>query len=133
MTDENISLIRVVSLGFTGLCCVAYAVAVLITGRPDPVAWYWPGAAGILSFVLITVAALIGGKRAAEAATDELYWAVNHRAERHAYWVSMAFFALIAVLCIQGLVPWRAGFAALGCLMGASFLLLFVWHDLRTR
>jgi len=133
MTEEGIARIRILSLGFTGVCCAAYAIAVLVTGRPDPVAWWWPGFAGVISLGLITAAAVMGGKRAAEAATDELYRAVNHRAERHAYWVSMALFVVIAILCVQGFVPWRAGFAALGCLMGAAYLLLFVWYDLRMR
>lgn len=133
MTTEGISAIRLTSLGFTGLCAVAYAVAALMTGRPDPVGWWWPATAGVASAVIITVAAFMGGRGAAKAATDELYRMVTHRAERQAYWVSMALFTGVAVSCSRGLVPWDAGFAALGCLMGASFLLLFVWHDLRMR
>ncbi|MCB1405512.1 MAG: hypothetical protein KDK01_04430 [Rhodobacteraceae bacterium] len=133
MTVESLSLIRVLSLGVTGLSCLGYAVMALATGVPDPVGWYWPGALGVGAALVITVASLIGGRRAARMATDELYRAVTQRAERQAYWLSLAMFAVVATVCARGLVPWDAGFAAFGCLMGAAFLLLFVWHDLRMR
>lgn len=133
MRAEQIATIRTVSLGITGLCCVAYAVLALWQGRPDPVGWYLPGAVGLGSAVLISIAALIAGHNQARMATDDLYKHVTHRAERQAYWVSMALFVVTAVICARGLVDWNTGFAAFGCLMGASFLLLFVWHDLRMR
>lgn len=133
MTADGLSLIRTTALGLTGLGCVAYAVAALVLGRPDPVAWYWPSALGMASGGVITAAAMLAGRSQARAATDELHRSVSHRAERQAYWLSLALFAGAAVLGAKGWVPWDAAVAALGCSMGAAFLLLFVWHDLRMR
>jgi len=133
MNADRISLIRTVCLGLTGVSCVAYSVLALASGVPNPVGWYWPGALGLASGLVITIAAFMGGKSEARAATDELYKAVSHRAERQAYWVSMALFVIVAVSCAWGLMPWDTGFAVFGTLMGASFLLLFVYHDLRMR
>lgn len=131
--SERISTVRSALLGLTGLACVLYALGVLLTGRVNPVPWYVPGALGLFSALAITVTALLSGRRAAEAATDELYRLVRDRAARQAYWLSMVLFVALAVAARAGLVGWEQGFVVLGCLMGASFLLLFVWHDLRMR
>jgi hypothetical protein len=133
MRADQIATIRTVLLGITGLCCVAYAALALWQGRPDPVGWYLPGAVGVASAVVIALAALLAGKTQARIATDDLYRHVTQRAERQAYWVSMGLFVLVAVACGREMVDWNTGFAVYGCLMGASFLLLFVWHDLRMR
>ena len=133
MGPETIATIRTAALGVTGIGCLAYAVAALVLGRPDPVAWYWPSVVGLLAGVAITLASRAAGRAAARAATDELFRLVWQRASAHAYWLSMAIFALFAVLGAAGFVPWPAGAAAMGCLMGASFLFLFVLHDLRMR
>lgn len=131
--SARIAQVRVTLMGLTGLACVAYALGVAITGRPDPVPWYLPGALGVLSALVIAGVALASGRRAAQAATDELYRLVRDRAERGAYWLSMGLFVAVALAVRAGWLAWREGFVVLGCLMGASFLLLFVWHDLRLR
>lgn len=131
--SELISRLRTVFLGLTGLACVAYALGVVLTGRPDPVAWYIPGALGLFSAFAIMAVSLWAGQGPARAATDELYVAVRRRAEGQAYWLSMALFVAVAVASRMGLIALREGFVVLGCLMGGAFLLLFVWHDLRMR
>jgi len=37
VTAESTSVIRVVSLAFTGSCGLTYAASVLVTGRADPI------------------------------------------------------------------------------------------------
>lgn len=128
MTAEFISPVRPVSFAVAGLGCLGCLA--LATGVPGPLGWSWPGALGVAAALVITVTVLTGGRGAAVAATDEMYRAVTRRAGRPAYWLSLALFA---VVCARGLVPWDAGFAAFLCLMGASFLPRFVWHDLRLR
>lgn len=132
-TGETMATVRLVALGITGLACVTYAALALVADRPDPVGWYWPGLAGVLATLAITFSAVAAGRQQAGTATDELYRAVNHRAQRQAYWLSMALFVALAVAAAQGWVSPRTALAVLGCLMGAAYLLLFVWHDLRTR
>ena len=131
--SERIAAVRTALLGLTGLACVAYALAVIVTGQPNPVPWYLPGALGAMSALAIAAVALVSGRAAAEAATDELYRLVRDRAARGAYWLSMALFVAVVLAARFGLIGWREGFVVLGCLMGAAFLLLFVWHDLRLR
>lgn len=133
MRAETFAILRLTLLGLTGLGCVAYALAAILTGRADPVAWYWPSALGLACGALIALASRAAGGRASRAATDELYWAVWGRAQGQAYWASMAIFALFAVLGSTGVVAWPVAVAAMGCLMGAAFLLLFVLNDLRMR
>lgn len=131
--SERIARVRSVLLGLTGGACVLFALGVLATGRVDPMPWYVPGALGVFSALAIAVTALLSGRRATAAATDELYRLVRDRAGWQAYWLSMAVFVGVALAAKAGLVGWKEGFVVLGCLMGASFLLSFVWHDLRMR
>ncbi|MCW1932723.1 hypothetical protein [Pararhodobacter zhoushanensis] len=133
MRPETIAAIRTTALGLTGLGCLAYGLAALVLGRPDPVAWYWPSVLGLLAAAVISVAFMAAGRAAATASKDELYRLVWRRASAQAYWASLAIFALFAVLGATGQVVWPAAVAAMGCLMGASFLCLFVLHDLRMR
>ena len=131
MTAESIAYVRRWVLGLTGLGCVAYALAALALGRPDPVEWYWPSALGAGAGVLITLAFRAASRAEGRAATDELFTLVQGRAQGQAYWLSMALMAALGFAAAGGLIDWNTAFAALGCLMGAAFLLLFVWHDWR--
>ena len=131
MQSETISRLRAVLLGLTGLGCLAYAVAALVAGRPDPVAWYWPSVLGALSGLAIGAVSVRAGRAASRAAADELFRLVWARAQGQAYWVSLAIFAVLGFVAAAGLIGWATAYAAMGCLMGAAFLLLFVWHDLR--
>ena len=131
-TENTISKVRSLTFLVTGLLCVAYAGLALMTGTPEPFPWWIPGIFGVLSAVLITLSATLAGDEAADRAMDELYTLVNHKAQRHAYWVSLALFVVISTLSVQGVIAFPIGFAVLGTAMGASYLLLFVWYDWRT-
>jgi hypothetical protein len=132
ITNETVSRIRVAALGATGLACVTYAALAVWFGRPDPIGWYWPGLAG-LAASLVIMAAFGAGGRGAAAAADELHDEVNHRAQRHAYWLSLALFGALSLSSALGWLEFHTAMAVFGCLMGASYLLLFVLYDLRTR
>jgi len=133
MTASHLSTFRTVLLALTGLSCVIYALLAGLQNRPDPIGWYLPGLIGGTAAVLITIAAFVAGQKAAQIATDELYHMVNGRAQRHAYWASMALLVLVAVLAKQEAISWATAFAVLGTLMGASYLLLFVFYEWRLR
>jgi hypothetical protein len=130
---ETIARVRSLLLGLTGIACLAYAGLALWQDRPDPAFWWVPGVFGAASALAIFALALLAGPRAVQAATDEVHTAVSQRAQRQAYWVSMALFLLTALLASPGLLEWRTALAVLGALMGAAFPLLFVWHDVRMR
>jgi hypothetical protein len=132
ISNETVSTIRVGALGATGLACVTYAALAVWFGRPDPIGWYWPGLVGVAAAIVITVAFAFGG-RGAVAAADELHDQVNHRAQRHAYWLTVIWFGFLSICSALGWLEFHTAMAAFGCLMGASYLLLFVLYDLRTR
>ncbi|MEP4195724.1 MAG: hypothetical protein ABJL99_08835 [Aliishimia sp.] len=131
--SEKIAMLRSVLLGLTGLVCVSYAVLAIVQGRPDPMPWFVPGVLGILSGIIISASFARAGPKAIRAATDELHREVNSKAQRHAYWVSLALFVVVSVLSGTAAFDRDTGFAVLGTLMGSSYLLLFVLHEWRMR
>lgn len=132
MTAETtFSRLRTVTLGTTGLICLAYALLALAQGRGDPMPWWVPGLAGGLSTLAIFAGAALAGRKATQAASDELHRLVDHKAQRHAYWVSLAVFVVFAVLSGQGVISPDVGFAVIGTSMGAAYLLLFVFYEWR--
>ena len=133
ISSETLAWVRIWALGMTGLACVAYATLALAMGRPDPVGWYWPGLIGAAAAVVISVTAFVAGRPQTQAAMDELHQETNHRAQRHAYWLSLALFVGLSGGAALGWVGFNTAMAAFGCLMGASYLLLFVWYDLRIQ
>lgn len=133
MSAETFATIRTLLLGLTGLACLAYALAALVLGRPDPVGWYWPASIGVAAGALITLAAVMAGRARAGQATDDLYRHVHQRAATQGYWLSLVTLALTGAAGGLGWIDWRTAFAAQGTLTGAGFLLSFVWLDLRHR
>lgn len=133
ISSEILARIRVTALGVTGLGCLTYAAMALWMGRPDPVGWYWTGLTGLTAGVVITLATVLAGRQSTGMAFDELHDQTNHRAQRHAYWLSLVWFGVFSLAAAQGWIEFRTAMAAFGCLMGASYLLLFVLYDLRTR
>ncbi len=131
MTVEQLEGLRRGLLGLTGLSCVSYALLAVLQNRPDPFYWWVPMSFGILAAVLITAGIFAAGRNVALQATDELYRATNMRAASQAYWVSLALFVLFSVLAGREVLAWPTSVAALGTLMGAAYLLLFVYHDWR--
>lgn len=133
LTSENLSNIRALVLGATGLICLAYAVLALLWGRPDPFSSWIPGLAGFMSAAIISIAALTAGRKNTERAADEGYRADNHRAQRISYWIALLLYPVFALFLANGLIDWSVAFAAMGTLTGAAFLLLFVFFDMRGR
>lgn len=131
ISAQSIEKTRFIALLVTSLACFAYAALALLQGRPDPMLWWIPGAFGLGAAALICAVALIAGRSAARAATDELYKATSQRAAASAYWLSLALFALVALLVAFGLADWNTAYAVLGTAMGGSYLALFVWLDWR--
>ena len=130
-TSEFIEKTRVLSLATVGVSCFLYAGMGLMQGRPDPFFWWIPGALGLAAALVITLAALMAGRAAAGAATDELYRATSQRAAALAFWVSMALFVITALLPKFGIADRATSTAVLGTLMGGAYLALFVWLDWR--
>jgi len=130
---HHISSARLGLLAITGLACFAYAALALAQNRPDPFYWWVPGLAGVVSSVLIFALAFAAGRRESRMAMDELYRQTSQRAAAQAYWVSLGLFVLAV-----GLINWvgldaGAVMASLGTSMGAAYLMLFVFHDLRAN
>ena len=130
---DTISTLRRCLLGATGVLTLSYGVLALAQNDPQPMSPWLPGAFGVGSAVLIGLSALIAGRKAAEIATDESYVADRSRAAQIAFWIALFLYPAFAVPLINGIVDWPAAFAAMGTFTGASFLLLFVWFDLRGR
>ncbi len=131
ISADSIIRVRQIMLGLTGLACLGYAIAALVTGRPDPVAFWVPGAFGILAALVITGSFFLAGRAQGQVASDELYHAENARAQRIAYWVALGLYPLFGVLLAAGLVTFPVAFAAMGTLTGAAYLLLFVLLNAR--
>ena len=132
-TADTLARLRRATLGATGLVCLAYALAALAMDRPDPFAFWLPGAFGVASAFIITLALNVTDRKSAKAATDEGYRADTHRAARVAYWIALALYPLFGVLLASGLTTFPTAFAAMGTLTGAAFLLLFTLFDWQGR
>lgn len=132
-SEESFSIIRACVLGLTGLLCLTYAGLALLLGRPDPMPWWIPGAAGLASVVVVWGVALVAGHREAARASDEGYGADNGRAMQLAFWVALLLYPAFALPLHERWLAWPTAFAAMGTLTGATYLLLFAWFGLRLR
>jgi hypothetical protein len=126
---ETLASVRRVMLFIAGMSCAIYALSAFWIGRPDPFAWWVPTAFGLAAGGVITAAFLWAGPKAAREATDELHKQVNHKAQRHAYIITLGLFAGAALLVNLGVVDLPTATAVFGTLMGASYLLLFALYD----
>lgn len=130
---ETFSNTRLVMFGLTGLACLTYAISAMILSDPRPFAWWIPGGLGVMSGVVLWITGTLVGDENCDRAMDEGYDADSGRAQQIAFWVAIALYPLFSVLMIVDLVTLPVAFAAMGTLTGATFLLLFVWFDLRGR
>jgi apolipoprotein N-acyltransferase len=131
MAIQKFEGLRRVALGGTGLLCLIYAGGVLVTGRPDPMPFWIPGAAGVVALIVITLGLRMDRRNM--SAMDEGYLADWGRAQRHAYWIALWLYPLFGVLLAAGVITFPAAFAAMGTLSGAAVLILFVIYDMRGR
>lgn len=133
LSSDTLTTVRIALLGLTGAVCALYAFLAITTGDPSPMSPWIPGGLGVLSGIVITLAARAAGERNADIAYDEGHYADSHRAQRYGYWFAVFLYPAFAFPLSAGWISWPVGFAAMGTLTGAGFLLLFVWFDLQGR
>jgi len=133
MKAETITLIRNASFSLLGLLLLAYAVGVLLSGRPDPVSPWIPGLAGIVTAIVVTTASFMGERKASAIAWDELTRSEWGRSLRGGYWVAIWLYPVFAVLMITDIVSGPQTFASMGTLTGAAPFLLFLRAWIRGR
>lgn len=131
LTDTDIAKVRTVLLCMVGLSCLIYAVLALAQNSPQPIWWFIPAAMGCLASLGIFVAFAMGSATARKMASDEMYQQINHRAQRHAYWVALWLYPAFAMLVITFGIEWNTVFAAMGTLTGAAYLLLLTFYEWR--
>lgn len=132
MTDEQFSNLRSLLSGATGVVCLIYAVLAIVMDRPDPMPIYIPSMLGILTAVVLFGVSL-GFPSSARAATDERYFHIARIAAARAYWLSLAAFVILFIGRSAFHLRIETTVAAFGTLMGAAFLLAFVWGEWRDR
>jgi len=133
MTSSQLATFRNASFSLLGLILLGYALAVLATGRPDPISPLVPSLAGILMAVLVTLTARVSTRRAAAIAWDELTRTEWHKALRHAYWVAVWLYAPFGLGLYLDLVTPAQSFAAMGTLTGAAPFLFFTMAWIKGR
>ena len=122
-SPNTISRIRNLSMGLTGLVCLAYAALVLLTGKPDPISPWWPGAFAVATALIIAVSLFAAGSRTAEIAMDELYRARDHLAQRIGYWSAVLLYPVFGFLISQDYISLMLAFPVMGTLTGAAYLI----------
>ena len=120
---KAISRIRNLSMGLTGVVCLAYAALVPLTGKPDPISPWWPGAFGIATALIIAVSLFAADSRSAETALDELYRARDHLAQRIGYWSAILLYPVFGFLIAQDYISLTLAFPIMGTLTGAAYLI----------
>ena len=127
MSARTLTLVRNGSFSLLGLVLLAYAVGVLLTGSPEPFAWWITVAAGIGTAVVTSGVAAIAGRKATQVAWDEMAREEWRRCLGFGFWVAVWLYPLFAVLIGLSLVGWNQAFAEMGTLTAAApFLLLMV-------
>jgi hypothetical protein len=131
LKDTDISKGRTILLGIMGLSCLVYAILAIAQNDPQPIWWFIPMTAGLLASVGIAIAFLLGDSSARQMAHDEMYDALNHRAQRHAYWIAVLMYPIFAVIIMTTGLSWETTFAAMGTLTSAAYLLLLTLYEWR--
>ncbi|WP_224826719.1 hypothetical protein [Cognatishimia sp. MH4019] len=133
LSAETFSNTRIIMFGLTGLACLLYAIMALLTGNPEPFSAWIPGGLGVMSGVVLWATGAAVGDANTERAMDESYYADSGRAQQIAFWVAIFMYPAFSVPLSLDLIELPVVFASMGTLTGATFLLLFVWFDLRGR
>lgn len=131
MTTETLARLRSLTLGATGLVCLAYGLMALATSRPDPFHPAIPALMGVASAVLIWLGFARAGRAAARAATDEGFRAENRKAMAIGYWLALGFYPVFGLALASGVVGHPVAFAAMGTFTGAAYLLPVAAFGLR--
>ncbi|MEM9009903.1 MAG: hypothetical protein AAGE18_01655 [Pseudomonadota bacterium] len=128
MSPEVYTRLRAGAMGLTGLVGLMYGVLVLVTGRPDVISHWILGALGLATALLIGGTAFTLRRGGIAQVTDELHQRESARAASFGYFsVLLCVYPGIAILLVRGDVDWSSGFAAMGALLAASYMLAFAW------
>lgn len=128
---ENIEFTRLICFSIVATSLLLYALLCLSGGTTRPFYWWLPAALGLASTAALFALSFLAGRSIAAQAWDELYHATSRKAAARAYWVSLVLFAAFGVSAAFGIVQSPVGIAAFGTLMGASYLIFFVYLDWR--
>ncbi len=128
---HHLSALRLWLLGLTGATSLGYAGLALAQNQPNPVYWWVPIAVGLITAIVLFLVFLAASSASAKAATDELYRMLNQRAAAEAYWISLVLLILTSVAIGHGLWAPNTLLAATAAAMGGTYLIRFVWLDLR--
>ena len=131
LQDTDISKVRTILLGLTGLSCLLYAILAVTQNTPQPIWWFVPTAMGVIAGIGTFVAFAMADPASRRMATDEMYTLITHRAQRHAYWLSLGLYLAFAVIIMTTGLEWNTAFAAMGTLTGAAYLLLLTFYEWR--
>ena len=131
MSGEGLVKIRGWLMGFAGVVCLAYGVLAILTGRPDPMPQFIPGAAGVAAAVAIYLAFWQAGAASRKAASDEMFTQEMNGAIKVGFWVGIFLYPAFAPFLIAGMTTFEVAFAAMGTLMAAAYLLTFAVSTLR--
>ena len=129
--DTDISKVRTILLELTGLSCLRYAILAVTQNTPQPIWWFVPKAMGVFAGISTFVAFAMADPASRRMATDEMYTFIRHRAQRHAYWLSLGLYPVFAVVIMTTGLEWNTAFAAMGTLTGATYLLLLTLYEWR--
>jgi len=133
MTATGLTLIRNSAFSALGLILLAYGLAVILTGQPDPVSPIIPGAASAITALLVTATARAATAKAARITWDELTRSEWARAMQTGWWVAVWMYPVFGLALFTDLVTPAQTFAAMGTLTGAAPFLWFLLAWLRGR
>jgi len=98
---------------------------------PQPIWWFVATAMGVFAGISTFVAFAMADSASRRMATDEMYTLIRHRAQRHAYWLSLGLYPVFAVIIMMTGFEWNTAFAAMGTLTSAAYLLLPTFYEWR--
>ena len=98
LQDTDISKVRPILLGLTGLSCLLYAILAVTQNTPQPIWWFVPTEMGVFAGTGTFVAFAMADPDSCRVATDEMYILINHRVQRYAYWLSSGLYPAFAVI-----------------------------------
>ncbi|MEM7169508.1 MAG: hypothetical protein AAF530_05030 [Pseudomonadota bacterium] len=118
-----IGRIRFLTMALTAGICLIYALLVLVSGKPDPISPWWPGAFGAATAIIIFLSFRVAGTQAADMAMDERYVVQDGLAHRIGYWSALFMYPLFGALMALDLIPYYLVFPLMGCLTAAAYLI----------
>ena len=133
MSVSTLVTLRIGLFALTGVTCLVYACLALATATPNPMPAAIPGLLGAMTGVVLTMSARFSKEHVVDQAYDELHTADATRAAVLGFWVAVLLYPVFGLLIGYGLVASNVGFAAMGPLTAAAYLLSHGWYDFRGR